>query len=397
MRYVKKTVRDFNPQGKRVLLRCDFNVPLNKETGEIRSDKRIRAPLPTIRYLLEHGAAVIVCSHLGKPKGEWKPELSLRPVAKCLSELLQMPVKMADDVIGESAQALAAELKPGELMVLENTRFHKEESKNDPEFSKKLASFADVYVSDAFGTAHRNHASTAGAAAYLPAYSGFLMETELKFLGRAMEKPAHPFVAVLGGAKVSDKLDVIQNLLEKADKVIIGGGMAYTFLKALGHNVGASLVEDDKIGYCLEMLEKAKKLDKTLLLPVDLMVADRFAADADSKVVDIDAIPEGWMGMGIGPKTQKIYADAVQGAGTVVWNGPLGVFEFPAFAEGTRAMAQALADLDAMTIVGGGDSVSAVEQMGFSDKITHISTGGGASLDFFAGKDMPGVMCLLDQ
>lgn len=396
MNYSKKTIRDFRPHGKKVLLRCDFNVPLDKETGEIASDKRIRASLPTIQYLLEHGAAVIACSHLGKPKGERKPELSLAPVAGRLAELLGKPVPMADDVVGQSAKALAKELKPGEIILLENTRFEPGETKNDPAFAQALASLADLYVSDAFGAVHRAHASTVGVASFLPAYAGFLVEKEVSVMGKALENPSRPFVAVLGGAKISDKLDVIQNLLDKADTLIIGGGMAYTFIKSLGYEVGDSLLEEDKLDYCAEMIQKAKRMGVELLLPEDALVGDKFAPDCRVKTVGVQNIPEGWIGMSVGPASTERFTRAVRGAGTVVWNGPLGVFEFPAFAESTRAMARALAESGATTIVGGGDSVSAIENMGFADRITHISTGGGASLDFLAGKELPGISCLLD-
>ena len=397
MNYNKKTVRDFDPHGKKVLLRCDFNVPQNKETGEITSDKRIVAALPTIKYLLENGAAVIACSHLGKPKGEWKESLSLAPVAKRLSELLGMDVIFAKDIIGEDAKAKAAALQPGQLLLLENLRFDKREEKNDPEFAKELASMADVYVSDAFGTVHRAHASTAGVAAYLPAVSGLLVAKELEVMGGALNNPKRPFVAVLGGAKVSDKIGVINNLLDKADTIIIGGGMAYTFAKAQGGSIGKSLCEEDKLDYAREMIAKAEKNGVKLLLPSDTMAADDFSNDAKRQVVSTMAIPDGWEGMDIGPDTIRTFCDAVKGAGTVVWNGPMGVFEFENFAAGTRAMAQALADSGAITIVGGGDSAAAVEQMGFADKITHISTGGGASLEFLEGLELPGVACLLDK
>lgn len=397
MNYNKKTVRDADLQGKKVLLRCDFNVPQNKETGEITSDKRIVAAIPTIRYLLEHGAAVIACSHLGKPKGEWKPGLSLAPVAKRLSELLGMEVIFAADIIGPDAKAKAAALKPGQLLLLENLRFDIREEKNGADFARELAGMADLFVSDAFGTVHRAHASTAGVAAYLPAYAGLLVEKELSVMGKALDDPKRPFVAVLGGAKVSDKIAVINNLLEKADTVIIGGGMAYTFIKAQGCAIGTSLLEEDKLDYAREMIAKAAAKNVKLLLPVDTAVGDEFKADCRMKIVDIRAMPEGWMGMDIGPETVKLFSGAVEGAGTVVWNGPMGVFEFPAFAVGTEAMARALADSGAVTIVGGGDSAAAVEKLGYADKMTHISTGGGASLEFLEGKELPGVACLLDK
>jgi phosphoglycerate kinase len=397
MNYNKKTILDVDVKGKKVLLRCDFNVPQDKETNAITSDKRIVAALPTIRYLLENGAAVIACSHLGKPKGEWKEKLSLAPVAEHLSELLGKKVIFAKDVIGEDARAKAAALKGGEIMLLENLRFHIGEEKNDPEFAKALASMAQLYVSDAFGTVHRAHASTAGVAAYLPAVSGLLVAKELKIMGDALNDPKRPFVAVLGGAKISDKINVINNLLEKANTIIIGGGMAYTFAKAQGGQIGKSLCENDKLDYALEMIEKAKERGVQLLLPEDTVAAKEFSADATPVVVDTKAIPADMEGLDIGPRTVEKFCAAVRGAGTVVWNGPMGVFEFPAFAKGTRAMAQALADSGAVTIVGGGDSAAAVEQMGFADKITHISTGGGASLEFLEGKELPGVACLLNK
>ncbi len=397
MNYNKKTVRDIDVRGRKVLLRCDFNVPQDKATGEITSDKRIVAALPTIRYLLEQGAAVIACSHLGKPKGEWKKSLTLAPVAKRLSELLGRDVAFAADVIGEDARAKAAALKGGEIMLLENLRFHIEEEKNDPAFAKELASLAEIYVSDAFGTVHRAHASTAGVAAYLPAVSGFLVAKELEVMGKALDDPKRPFVAVLGGAKVSDKINVINNLLEKADTVIIGGGMAYTFSKAQGGEIGTSLLEEDKLDYALEMLQKAKDRGVKLLLPVDTVCAKEFKADAEPVTFDAGKIPADMMGPDIGPKTVELFCAAVKDAGTIVWNGPMGVFEFPAFAVGTKAMAKALAESGAVTIIGGGDSAAAAEQLGFADRITHISTGGGASLEFLEGKELPGVACLLDK
>ena len=398
MNYEKKTVRDVDVAGKKVLLRCDFNVPLAKDgSGVITDDKRIRAALPTIQYLLDQNAAVIACSHLGKPKNGPDPALSLKPVAKRLSELLGKPVIMAEDVVGPDARAKAAALKPGEIMLLENTRFEKGETKNDPALAKALADMADLYVSDAFGAVHRAHASTAGVAAFLPAVSGLLVARELEVMGGALDNPKRPFVAVLGGAKVSDKINVINNLLDKADTVIIGGGMAYTFAKAQGGSIGKSLCEDDKLDYARQMITKAQEKGVKLLLPTDTVAATEFAADAESLVVPTDAIPDDMEGLDIGPETVQLFCDAVRGAGTVVWNGPMGVFEFEKFAAGTRAMAQALADSGAVTIVGGGDSAAAVEQMGFADRITHISTGGGASLEFLEGKELPGVACLLDK
>lgn len=397
MNYNKKSVVDAAVSGKKVLLRCDFNVPQNKETGEITSDKRIKAALPTIKYLLDNGAAVIACSHLGKPKGEWKPKLSLAPVAEHLSKLLDRPVIFANDIIGEDAKAKAAVLKPGEIMLLQNLRYDIREEKNDPEFAKELASLADIYVSDAFGTVHRAHASTAGVAAYLPAYAGLLVLKELSVMGKALEEPARPFVAVLGGAKVSDKIGVINNLLSKADTIIIGGGMAYTFIKAMGYEIGKSLLEEDKLDYARSMIEKAKEKNVKLLLPVDTAVGSEFAPDCERKVVKVSEIPADWMGMDIGPETIKLFSDAVKSAATVVWNGPMGVFEFDAFAHGTEAMAKALAESGAVTIVGGGDSAAAVEKLGYADKMTHISTGGGASLEFLEGLELPGVACLMNK
>ena len=422
MNYNKKTVADVDVAGKKVLLRCDFNVPQDKKTGAITSDKRIVAALPTIQYLLEHGAAVIACSHLGKPepvfdkwvkkqleKGKdpaeltqetWEKslrKLTLAPVAQRLSQLLGREVLFAHDVVGEDAAAKAAALQPGQILLLENTRFEKGETKNDPEFAKKLASFADIYVSDAFGAVHRAHASTAGVAAYLPAVSGFLIEKELRVMGGALENPKRPLVAILGGSKVSSKIGVINNLLEIADTIIIGGGMSYTFSAAQGGKIGNSLLESEWMDYANEMVKKAADKGVKLLLPVDTVIADRFAPDADTAVVKAGQIPDGWEGLDIGPETVKLYCAAVADAGTVIWNGPMGVFEFDKFAVGTRAVAEALSKTDAITIVGGGDSAAAVEQLGYADKMTHISTGGGASLEFLEGKKLPGVACLLDK
>ena len=397
MNYNKKTIMDVDVAGKKILLRCDFNVPQDKDTGAITSDKRIVAALPTIKYLLDQGAAVIACSHLGKPKGEWKEKLSLAPVAVRLSQLLGQEVIFAKDVVGDDAKAKAAALQGGQIMLLENLRFDPREEKNDPSFAKELADMAELYVSDAFGSVHRAHASTAGVAAFLPAVSGLLVAKELEIMGGALNDPKRPFVAVLGGAKVSDKIGVINNLLERADTIVIGGGMAYTFAKAQGGSIGKSLCESDKLDYALEMIEKAKKNGVKLLLPIDTVAADNFSNDAKRMVVSTMAIPDDYEGMDIGPETTKLFCDAVKGAGTVVWNGPMGVFEFENFAAGTRAMAQALAGSGAVTIVGGGDSAAAVEQMGFADKITHISTGGGASLEFLEGLELPGVACLLDK
>jgi len=399
MNYNKKSVEDVDVQGKKVLLRCDFNVPL--KAGEITSDKRIVAALPTIQYLLKHGAAVIACSHMGKPKGEWKPELSLAVVARRLSELLGQEVIMAKDVAGEDAKAKAAALKPGEIMLLENTRFMKGETKNDPALSKELASMADLFCNDAFGSAHRAHASTAGVAAYLPAVCGYLIQKEIGVMGKALSDPARPFVAILGGAKVSDKLNVINNLLEKVDTLIIGGGMAYTFLAAKGCSVGTSLLDSEKLDYCRDMLKKAEEKGVKLLLPVDTAVAPAFPDPIDGPVeietVDADKIPADKMGLDIGEKTRGLFAEAVKGAKTVVWNGPMGVFENPTLAKGTIAVAQALAGSEAVTIVGGGDSAAACEQLGFAGQITHISTGGGASLEFLEGLELPGIACLEDK
>ncbi|MCI8303831.1 MAG: phosphoglycerate kinase [Lawsonibacter sp.] len=398
MNYNKKTVKDVDVKGKKVLLRCDFNVPMAKDgSGVITDDKRIRAALPTIQYLLDQGAAVIACSHMGKPKGEVKPELSLKPVAVRLGELLGREIVMAADVVGPDAQAKAAALQPGQVLLLENTRFEKGETKNDPELAKAMAAMAEVYVSDAFGAVHRAHASTAGVADYLPAVSGFLIQKELDFIGGALANPKRPLVAILGGSKVSSKIGVINNLLEIANTIIIGGGMAYTFSAAQGGTVGDSLLEEDWKDYSLEMLQKAKDKGVKLLLPVDTVIADAFAPDAKSQVVKAGEIPDGWQGLDIGPETVKLYCDAVADAGTVIWNGPMGVFEFPAFAKGTEAVAEALSRTSAITIIGGGDSAAAVQQLGYADKMTHISTGGGASLEFMEGKELPGVACLLDK
>ena len=397
MNYNKKTVKDIDVKGKKVLLRCDFNVPQDKDTLAITDDKRIRAALPTIQYLLDQGAAVIACSHLGKPKNGPEDKFSLAPVAARLSELLGRDVVMAKDVVGEDAKAKAAALQPGQILLLENTRFEKGETKNDPELAKAMASMAQVYVSDAFGAVHRAHASTAGVAAYLPAVSGFLIEKELEIMGGALADPKRPLVAILGGSKVSSKIGVINHLLDIADTIIIGGGMAYTFAKARGGSVGKSLLESDWLDYCNDMLAKAKEKGVALLLPEDTQCAGEFSADAVPVLHGARSIPDDMMGMDIGPKTIAAYTAAVKGAGTVIWNGPMGVFEFPSFAEGTRAVAKALAETDAITIIGGGDSAAAVAQLGFADKMTHISTGGGASLEFLEGKELPGVACLLDQ
>ena len=391
----KMSVRDIDVKGKRVLVRCDFNVPL--KDGVITNDKRIAAALPTIKYLVEHGARVILCSHLGRPKGEWLPEFSLAPVAARLSELLGQPVRMSRDVIGEDAKDISATLKDGEVALLENVRYYTEETKNDPEFAKALASLADIFVNDAFGTAHRAHASTAGVAEYLPAVCGFLIEKEISVMGKALENPARPFAAILGGAKVSDKIGVITNLMEKADVIMIGGAMAYTFLKAQGHAIGTSLCEDDKLELAAEILENAAEKGVKFMLPVDHVAAEKFDESAEPVYVNGIDIPDGLMGMDIGEKTAEAYANAIKGAGTVIWNGPMGVFEFPQFAKGTFAVAEAVAASGAVSIVGGGDSVSAVTKLGFADKMTHISTGGGASLEFLEGKELPGIAALNEK
>ncbi|MCQ2463560.1 MAG: phosphoglycerate kinase [Clostridia bacterium] len=391
----KKTVEDIDVKGKKVLVRCDFNVKM--EDGVITDDKRIVASLPTVKYLLSQGARVILCSHLGRPKGEFKPEFSLAPVAARLSEYLGFEVKMAKDVVGESAQALASSLQDGECMLIENVRFHAEETKNDPEFSKALASLAEIYVNDAFGSAHRAHSSTTGVADYLPAVSGYLIQKELVYMGGALENPKRPLVAILGGAKVSDKIGVIENLLNKADTVIIGGGMAYTFFVAMGDTIGTSLVELDKVDLAKKLMDDAKAKNVNLLLPVDNVVGLEYDKDTEYKTVDSDDIPDGWMGLDIGPKTRAKFADAIKNAGTVIWNGPMGVSEWEHFAGGTIAVATAIAESGAISIVGGGDSAAAIKKFGFADKMSHISTGGGASLEFLEGKDLPGVCALNDK
>lgn len=392
----KKSVEDIDVAGKRVLVRCDFNVPFDGE-GKISDPKRIDEALRTIRYLIDHHAKVILCSHLGRPKGEFNPKYSLAPVAEYLSKVLGQPVQMAKDVIGDSAKAICASLKEGEVALLENVRFHKEEEKNDPEFSKALASLAEIYVNDAFGTAHRAHASTAGVAAYLPAVCGYLIQKEITVMGGALANPKRPFVSILGGAKVSDKIGVISNLLDKVDTLIIGGGMAYTFMKALGYSIGTSICEDDKLELAQEMMAKAKEKNVKFLIPLDNVVADKYDENADHKVSDSDQIPDGWMGLDIGPKTQALFTSALVGSGTVVWNGPMGVSEWKNFAAGTEAVAKAVAESGAISIIGGGDSAAAVEQLGFADKMTHISTGGGASLEFLEGLELPGIACLNDK
>ncbi|MBP3447026.1 MAG: phosphoglycerate kinase [Clostridia bacterium] len=388
----KMTVEDLEVSGKRVLVRCDFNVPL--KDGVITSDKRIVASLPTIKYLIDNNAKVILCSHLGRPKGEFKPEFSLAPVAVRLSELLGKEVKMATDVVGESAQTLAAELNDGDVMIIENVRFHKEETKNDPEFSKKLADLADLYVNDAFGSAHRAHSSTTGVADYIPAACGYLIQKEINFIGGALANPKRPLVAILGGAKVSDKIGVITNLLDKCDTIIVGGGMAYTFMKALGHNIGTSLLEEDRVEDAKQMMETAKAKGVNFLIPVDNKAGKEYAPDTEAMIVNSDDIPDGWMGLDIGPKTQELFADAIKGSGTVIWNGPMGVSEWENFAQGTIAVATAVAESGAISIIGGGDSAAAVQKLGFADKMSHISTGGGASLEFLEGKELPGIVAL---
>lgn len=388
----KKSVEDIDVSGKKVLVRCDFNVPL--KDGAITSDKRIVASLPTIKYLIDHDAKVILCSHLGRPKGEFKPEFSLAPVAARLSELLGKDVKMAKDVVGDSAKELAAGLENGDVMLLENVRFHAEETKNVPEFSKALADLAEIYVNDAFGSAHRAHSSTTGVADYLPAVCGFLIQKEIEFMGGALENPKRPLVAILGGAKVSDKIGVINNLLDKVDTLIVGGGMAYTFFVAKGYHVGTSLFEADKVELAKEMMKKAEDKGVKFLLPIDNVISDEFAEDANYQTINSDEFPEGWMGMDIGPKTRAIFADAVKGSGTVIWNGPMGVSEWDHFAGGTVAVATAVAESGAISIIGGGDSAAAVQKLGFADKMSHISTGGGASLEFLEGKELPGIAAL---
>ena len=393
----KKTVEDIDVKGKRVLARCDFNVPL--KDGEITNDKRIVAALPTIKYLKDHGAKVILCSHLGRPKGEYKPEFSLAPVAAKLSEYLGQEVKLAEDpeVVGANAKAMAAELKDGDVMLLENVRYRKEETKNEDVFSKELASLADIFVNDAFGTAHRAHCSTTGVAAYLPAVCGFLIQKEIKFMGGALADPKRPLVAILGGAKVSDKIGVISNLLDKCDTIIIGGGMAYTFMRYLGHSIGTSLLEEDWIEKAGQMMADAKEKGVKFLIPVDNKVGKEYDENTESKIVNSDEIPDGWMGLDIGPESQKLFTDAIKGAGTVIWNGPMGVSEWKNFEDGTVAVAKAVADSGAISIIGGGDSVAAVTKLGFADKMSHISTGGGASLEFLEGKELPGIAALQDK
>lgn len=395
MTYNKKTVEDIDVSGKKVLVRCDFNVPL--KDGAITDDKRIVGALPTIKYLMEHGAAVILCSHMGRPKGEFNMKYSLAPVAERLSELLGVNVALASDVIGEDAKSRAAALKSGEVMLLENVRFHAEEEKNDPAFSKALADMAEIYVNDAFGTAHRAHSSTAGVADYLPAVCGYLIQKEIGIMGKALADPARPFVAILGGAKVSDKIGVINNLIDKVDTLIIGGGMAYTFMKAMGNSIGTSICEDDKLDLALSLMQKAREKGVNFVIPVDNIVGREYKEDTVFMRIYSDCIPDGWMGLDIGPTTQELFSKTLIGAGTVVWNGPMGVSEWENFASGTRAVAKAVAESGAVSIIGGGDSAAAVEQLGYADKMTHISTGGGASLEFLEGLELPGIACLQDK
>ncbi len=391
----KKTVEDIAVKGKKVLVRCDFNVPF--KDGKISDDKRIRGALKTIQYLKDNGAKIILCSHMGRPKGEFKMEYSLAPVAVRLSELLGCEVKMAKDVIGEDAEALTKNLNEGEIVLLENVRFHKEETKNDPEFAKKLASFADIFVNDAFGTAHRAHASTEGVSHYLPSVCGYLIQKEISIMGAALADPKRPFVAILGGAKVSDKIGVINNLLDKCDTIIIGGGMAYTFFKAMGFPIGTSICEEDKLELANDILAKAKEKKVNFLLPVDNVIATEYNENSVFMHINSDSIPDGWMGLDIGEKTQELYAKTLIGAGTVIWNGPMGVSEWENFASGTRSVARAIAESGAISIIGGGDSAAAVENLGFADKMTHVSTGGGASLEFLEGLELPGIACLEDK
>ena len=392
----RKTVEDIEVAGKRVLVRCDYNVPFD-DKGNITDTKRIDESIKTLRYLIDYNAKVIICSHMGRPKGKVVPELSLAPTVPYLSGVLGQPVKMADDVIGESARALCADLKDGQVMMLENVRFEPGEEKNEPEFAKTLASFADIFVNDAFGTSHRLHASTAGVAAFLPAVCGYLIEKELRVLGNALFHPVRPFVAILGGAKVSDKIGVITALLDKIDVLIIGGGMAYTFTNALGYSIGNSLCEPDKLELAKDIMAKAKEKNVSFLIPVDHVIADKFDKDANWQIAESDRIPEGWMGLDIGPKSAELFANAIANAGTVFWNGPLGVSEWEHFANGTVQVAKALAESSAYSIIGGGDSAAAVERFGLAKQMSHISTGGGASLELIEGKDLPGIACLLEK
>lgn len=396
MNYNKKSIRDIDVTGKRVLVRCDFNVPLD-ENLNITDETRINGALPTIRYLIEQNARLILCSHLGRPKNGFEDKYSMKPVAKRLSEKLGKEVVMAADVIGPDAKTKAASLKDGDVMLIENVRFHAEEKKNDPDFAKELASMADIYVNDAFGTAHRAHASTEGVSHYLPSVCGFLIQKEIEIMGNALENPVRPFVAILGGAKVSDKIGVINNLIEKVDTIIIGGGMAYTFFKAMGCSIGTSICEEDKIDLAADLMKKAREKGVNFLLPVDNVIGRQYSEDTIFMRIYSDSIPDGWMGLDIGDKTQELYSKSISGAGTIIWNGPMGVSEWKNFEAGTRTIARTLADSDATTIIGGGDSAAAVVKMGYADKMTHISTGGGASLEFLEGLELPGIACLEDK
>jgi len=393
----KKTVKDIDVKGKKVLVRCDFNVPQDLETGKITDNRRIVAALPTIKYLLQQDAKVILCSHLGRPKGEFKKAFSLKIVADELSKLLGKEVSLAEDVIGDSAKELTSKMNNGDIVLLENVRFHSEEEKNDKEFSKALASLAEIYVNDAFGTAHRAHSSTAGVAEFLPAVCGFLIEKEIMFMGSTLENPERPFVAILGGAKVSDKIKVIEKLLDKVDKLIIGGGMAFTFLKAQGYEIGKSICEYDKLDLANSILDLAKQKGVELLLPVDTHITTDYSNDTEDKFVKATEIPEGWEGLDVGPETIKMFSEVIKTAKTVIWNGPLGVCEFSKYEIGTREVGKVLAETEAISIIGGGDSAAAIEKLGLADKITHISTGGGASLEFLEGKVLPGIDCLLNK
>lgn len=394
MTYNKKTVEDIDVKGKKVLVRCDFNVPM--KDGVITNDNRIVGALPTIKYLVANGAAVILCSHMGRPKGEFKPEFSLAPVAEKLSEYLGQKVEMAKDVIGEDAKAKAAALRPGEILLIENVRYHKEETANDPAFAKELASLAEIFVNDAFGAAHRAHASTAGVADYLPAVCGYLIKKEISIMGEALENPKRPFVAILGGAKVSDKIGVINNLIEKVDTLVIGGGMAYTFFKAFGNDIGTSICENDKLDLARELVSKAREKGVNFLLPIDNVIGKEYKEDTTFMRIYSDSIPDGWMGLDIGKMTQELFSKSIEGAGTVIWNGPMGVSEWPNFAAGTESVAKAVAESGAISIIGGGDSAAAVAKLGYSDKMSHVSTGGGASLEFLEGLELPGIACLQD-
>lgn len=394
--YNKKSVKDIDVKGKKVIVRVDFNVPLDDDRN-ITDDKRIVGALPTIEYLVQNGAKTILVSHLGRPKNGFEDKFSMKPAVTRLSELLKKEVTLAKDVIGQDAKDKANSLEESEVLMLENVRFHKEETKNDKEFAKQMASMADIYVNDAFGTAHRAHASTAGLAEFLPAVCGFLIQKEIDFMGTAITEPKRPFVAILGGAKVSDKIGVIENLMEKVDSLIIGGGMAYTFLKAQGYGIGNSICEDDKLDLARTLLKKAEEKNVKLHLPLENVIATEFKNDTEKKVVPSSEIPDGWSGMDIGPKTIEMFSDEIKNAKTVIWNGPMGVFEFPEFAVGTKEVARALASSGAVSIIGGGDSAAAIEQLGFADKVTHISTGGGASLEFLEGIELPGIACLQDK